>query len=442
MRHPDEVLTRARILEHVWDFAYEGGSNVVDVYVRYLREKVDRPFGRADLETVRGVGYRLRTSGPRAVVRSVRSGSVDRRRPHLKPDASRSRPYAVRRATPAVVVAQPTGGAVRLRLGRAAPGAGRGALPRARPRAARRRWTGAWSAGRRPGPVARGEDGEVPDRDPFAQVLTLDGVVTRPGARTAPAPAGAAPPSSWPPSTRTDVVPARTWRARRDQPAPGPTDRRGRRRRCSSSARRSTATHTREKLALVLAGGQPAADRAAAGAGWVLAGPRCGRSPHDRRDRGDPGRRARPAAGRARQPRRDRAPGLDHQRPPRSGRAVGAPRARASSTTRATSCARRSRSCAASSSWRWPVRTITTRSSRRCRARSTRRLRLGRLADDLLCLARSRAGELRPTSRRSSCAPRPSGWPTRSGRTADLGRVASARRRPIQIGWSRSSSTC
>ena len=63
MRHPDEVLSRSRILEHVWDFAYEGGSNVVDVYVRYLREKVDRPFGRADIETVRGVGYRLRIDG-------------------------------------------------------------------------------------------------------------------------------------------------------------------------------------------------------------------------------------------------------------------------------------------------------------------------------------------------------------------------------------------
>ena len=63
MRHQDEVLSRARILEHVWDFAYDGGSNVVDVYVRYLREKIDRPFGRADLETVRGVGYRLCSPG-------------------------------------------------------------------------------------------------------------------------------------------------------------------------------------------------------------------------------------------------------------------------------------------------------------------------------------------------------------------------------------------
>lgn len=63
LRHPGEVLTRTRIIEHVWDFAYEGDSNVVDVYVRYLREKVDRPFGRRSIETVRGTGYRLRDQG-------------------------------------------------------------------------------------------------------------------------------------------------------------------------------------------------------------------------------------------------------------------------------------------------------------------------------------------------------------------------------------------
>jgi two-component system OmpR family response regulator len=62
MRHPGEVLTRTQMLEHVWDFAYDGRSNVVDVYVRYLREKVDRPFGRESIETVRGVGYRLRAA--------------------------------------------------------------------------------------------------------------------------------------------------------------------------------------------------------------------------------------------------------------------------------------------------------------------------------------------------------------------------------------------
>jgi len=60
MRRPGEVMTRTRIIEHVWDFGYDGDSNVVDVYVRYLREKIDRPFGRASIETVRGSGYRLR----------------------------------------------------------------------------------------------------------------------------------------------------------------------------------------------------------------------------------------------------------------------------------------------------------------------------------------------------------------------------------------------
>jgi two-component system OmpR family response regulator len=59
LRHPDEVITRTQILEHVWDFAYDGLSNVVDQYVSYLRKKIDKPFGRDDLKTVRGVGYRL-----------------------------------------------------------------------------------------------------------------------------------------------------------------------------------------------------------------------------------------------------------------------------------------------------------------------------------------------------------------------------------------------
>jgi len=62
LHHPDDVLTRAQILEHVWDFAFDGTSNVVDVYVRYLREKIDRPFDRDSIETIRGVGYRLRAS--------------------------------------------------------------------------------------------------------------------------------------------------------------------------------------------------------------------------------------------------------------------------------------------------------------------------------------------------------------------------------------------
>jgi two-component system OmpR family response regulator len=64
LRHPGEVLSRTRILEHCWDYAYEGGSNVVDQYVRYLRRKIDRPFGVVCLETVRGAGYRLQAPDP------------------------------------------------------------------------------------------------------------------------------------------------------------------------------------------------------------------------------------------------------------------------------------------------------------------------------------------------------------------------------------------
>jgi two-component system OmpR family response regulator len=60
MRRPGQALSRLQLLEHAWDFAYENRSNVIDVYVRYLREKIDRPFGVRSLETVRGVGYRLR----------------------------------------------------------------------------------------------------------------------------------------------------------------------------------------------------------------------------------------------------------------------------------------------------------------------------------------------------------------------------------------------
>ena len=65
MRSPGQVLTRFQLLEHVWDYSYESRSNIVDVYVRYLREKIDRPFGVESLETVRGSGYRLREDGGR-----------------------------------------------------------------------------------------------------------------------------------------------------------------------------------------------------------------------------------------------------------------------------------------------------------------------------------------------------------------------------------------
>ena len=66
MRHPGSALNRQQLLDHAWDSEYEAHSNVVDVYIGYLRDKVDRPFERRNIETVRGVGYRLvaRSDGP------------------------------------------------------------------------------------------------------------------------------------------------------------------------------------------------------------------------------------------------------------------------------------------------------------------------------------------------------------------------------------------
>jgi two-component system OmpR family response regulator len=63
MRRPGEVLSQFQLLEHAWDYEYENRSNVVEVYIRYLREKIDRPFGVKSIETVRGAGYRLRKDG-------------------------------------------------------------------------------------------------------------------------------------------------------------------------------------------------------------------------------------------------------------------------------------------------------------------------------------------------------------------------------------------
>lgn len=65
MRRPGAVLDRFQLLEHAWDYEYENRSNVIDVYVRYLREKIDRPFGVESIETVRGAGYRMRADGGR-----------------------------------------------------------------------------------------------------------------------------------------------------------------------------------------------------------------------------------------------------------------------------------------------------------------------------------------------------------------------------------------
>ena len=64
MRRPGEVLSAFDLLEHAWDYGYENRSNVVQVYIRYLREKVDRPFGAESIQTVRGAGYRLAKEPP------------------------------------------------------------------------------------------------------------------------------------------------------------------------------------------------------------------------------------------------------------------------------------------------------------------------------------------------------------------------------------------
>ncbi|MEO6712895.1 MAG: response regulator transcription factor [Mycobacteriales bacterium] len=63
MRRPGQVLSQRQLIDAAWDFAFENPSNVVEVYVRYLREKIDRPFGTKSLETVRGIGYRMREDG-------------------------------------------------------------------------------------------------------------------------------------------------------------------------------------------------------------------------------------------------------------------------------------------------------------------------------------------------------------------------------------------
>ena len=63
MRRPGEVLSKTELIEHVWDAGFDADSNVVEVYIGYLRQKLDRPFGTRSLETIRGMGYRMREVG-------------------------------------------------------------------------------------------------------------------------------------------------------------------------------------------------------------------------------------------------------------------------------------------------------------------------------------------------------------------------------------------
>jgi two-component system, OmpR family, response regulator len=59
MSRQGQVLSRAQIIEHVWGYSYDGYSNVVDVYIKYLRDKIDRPYSTERIQTVRGAGYRM-----------------------------------------------------------------------------------------------------------------------------------------------------------------------------------------------------------------------------------------------------------------------------------------------------------------------------------------------------------------------------------------------
>ncbi len=63
MRRAGEVVSRYELLSHAWDMSYDNRSNVVTVHIKHLRDKIDRPFGRSAIETVRGSGYRLRVDG-------------------------------------------------------------------------------------------------------------------------------------------------------------------------------------------------------------------------------------------------------------------------------------------------------------------------------------------------------------------------------------------
>jgi DNA-binding response OmpR family regulator len=63
LRRKGIVVSKREILDHVWDYAFDGDPNIVEVYIGHLRNKLDRPFGRATLETVRGAGYRLADDG-------------------------------------------------------------------------------------------------------------------------------------------------------------------------------------------------------------------------------------------------------------------------------------------------------------------------------------------------------------------------------------------
>ena len=85
MHHPGDVVTKGQILDAVWDPAFDGEPNIVEVYIRYLRRKIDLPFGRRAIETARGQGYRL------APGRRLTAGTAGSRTSTRHPSAAASR---------------------------------------------------------------------------------------------------------------------------------------------------------------------------------------------------------------------------------------------------------------------------------------------------------------------------------------------------------------
>lgn len=87
MRHPGQVFSRTRLLEHVWGAEAEAGSNLVDQVVSHLRAKIDRPFGREDIQTVRGIGYRIRPQ--ENLADAVKDANPSTREPARLPEETR-----------------------------------------------------------------------------------------------------------------------------------------------------------------------------------------------------------------------------------------------------------------------------------------------------------------------------------------------------------------
>ena len=404
---PGDVLSRLELLEHAWDYDYENRSNVVDVYVRYLREKIDRPFGASSIETVRGAGYRLREDGGVAEPAADPPAADARLR---RRDGHRPRGGRDRSSTSAL-------GDDARRAGRRGP---RARAPRRSPRSSAQDASRCSPSERRSS--ARGE-------------LRAGARPRRPVARRDAAA-----------SARRCSRATSSARARRDARSSSRGDgaspaaarllgAAGRRRAASSSSAPRSSSATRRSTTLahaLLVGGPLALLLASRRRLRARRGARCGRS---RRCAAAPAQISRRPAERA----PARAGGAT-TRSRRLGETLNEmlariddglrARARASSPTPATSCARRSRSSGPSSSSRCGAAASAGGAASRARSAAEETDRLAQLAEDLLVLARADAGGCRCGSSRSaatSCSRRSRGASPR--RAADAGRRLEVERR-------------